>query len=141
MIDDFVTAKALVDKIEAFAILHNYRLSKQDAAFTPDPEEVYLKETFLPNDTNPLGLAANSSDEQKPIYQVDIFTPKTFDSKFPAQAIANLIKAEFPRADFIVNTSEQTVKISNVSARPMPNNKTHLWTMVNIDLVVLACNS
>ena len=140
MIDDFVTTKALLDKIVAFATLHNWDLSKQDVPFTPNPSKNYLKETFLANKTDPLGLAGNSSDEQLPIYQVDIFTQKDKGGRAPGLVMANLLKAEFPRALYLVDTAEQKVVIKSVSSRIMPANSTHNWNMIEIDLTVLACN-
>ena len=140
MIDDFITAKALLDKAQAFAGSKGFRLCIQGAAFTPTPTEAYLKETFLSNDTDPLGLAADSSDRQDSIYQLDIYTPKD-NGKFAGLAISNEIKAEFPRASFIYESAEQKVQVSNVSAAMLPANKTHNMVSLSIDLVVLACNS
>lgn len=141
MINDFTTAKALLDKTQAFANLNSYRLSIQSSGFTPIPTEVYLKESFLGNDTDPLGLAAASSDRQDPIYQIDIFTPKGQGGKFSGMSIANLLKEEFPRVSFIVNDADQKVQISNVNSRAMPANETHNWTMIEVDLVVIASNT
>jgi len=140
MIDDFITAKALLDKAQAFADLKGFRLCIQGAAFTPVTTETYLKETFLSNDTDPLGLAADSSDRQDSIYQLDIYTPKD-NGKFSGLAISNEIKAEFPRASFIYESAEQKVQVSNVSAAMLQANKTHNMVSLSIDLVVLACNS
>jgi len=140
MINDFVTAKALLDKTQLFANAQGYRLAIQDASFEPVPTEIYLKETYMGNDTDPLGLSGSSSDRQDPIYQIDVLTPKGQGGKFSGMAIANLLKAEFPRASFIVNNVDQKVKISNVNSRPMPSNKTHNWTMIEVDLVVMASN-
>jgi hypothetical protein len=152
MIDDFVTAKALLDKAQAFAdalivpdpfdssaTVVGARLCIQGAAFTPVTTETYLKETFLSNDTDPLGLAADSSDRQDSIYQLDIYTPKD-NGKFSGLAISNDIKAEFKRAGFIPNGARQTIQVSNVSAAMLPANKTHNMVSLSIDLVVLACN-
>jgi len=140
MIDDFVTAKALLDKAQAFADLKGLRLCIQGAAFTPVTTETYLKETFLSNDTDPLGLAADSSDRQDSIYQLDIYTPKD-DGKFAGLAVGNEIKAEFPRVSFVLNNASQKVQISNVSSRIMPANKTHNLTMINIELIVIASSA
>jgi hypothetical protein len=139
MIDDFITAKALLDKAQAFADSKGIRLCIQGAAFTPVTTETYLKETFLSNDTDPLGLAADSSDRQDSIYQLDIYTPKD-NGKFSGLAISNEIKTEFPRASFIYESAEQKVQVSNVSAAMLPANKTHNMVSLSIDLVVLACN-
>ena len=141
MVDDFATSKALLDKTQAFADLHGYRLAIQSVYFKPLPSETYLKESFLANDTDPLGLAAESSDRQDPIYQIDILTPKGQGGKFAGMEVANLLKREFQRTCFIPNSVGQKVQISNVSSRIMPADKTHNWTMVNIELIVMASNT
>ena len=141
MINDIVTTKALLDKIEAFATLNNYGLSKQGFKFTPEPTETYLRETFLPNVIDPLGLSATSSDRQDPIYQIDIYTAKGQGGPWPAREIVNLIKAEFPKYSFVVNTAEQKVQVYTISGREMTANDTHNWTMVNIELIVMASNT
>ena len=140
MIDDFVTAKALLDKAQAFADLHSFRLCIQGAPFKSLPTETYLKETFLSNDTDPLGLAADSSDRQDSIYQLDIYTPKD-NGKFQSLLISNDIKAEFPRGSFVFHTPTQTVQISNISSVILPANNTHNMTSVSVDLIVLACSA
>lgn len=141
MINDFKTAKSLLDKLQIFADAQGYRLAIQSAPFEPVTSETYLQESFLSNKTDPLGLGASSSDRQDSIYQIDIFTPKGQGGKFAGQGVANLLKEEFPRTEFAINDSEQKVLISNVSAKIMPANDTHNWTMVEVDLVVLATNT
>jgi len=141
MIDDFKTSKALLDKTQAFADLNNYRLAVQSVPFTPSPTETYLKETFLGNETDPPGLSAESSDRQDSIYQIDIFTPKGQGGKFAGQAIANLLKIEFPRVSFVLNDGVQKVQISNVSSTIINANKTHNLTVISIDLIVIAVNA
>jgi len=141
MIDDFMTTEALLDKTKAFALANGYRLDKQGVKFEPQTNETYLKETFLGNDTDPLGLAAESSDRQDPIYQIDVFTPKDQGGPWEARVVVNLLKLEFQRASFILDNAAQKVQISNVSAREMPANDTHNWSSVSIDLVVIASNT
>ena len=140
MIDDFITAKALLDKAQLFADAQGFRLCIQGAQFKPLPTETYLKETFLSNDTDPLGMAIGASERQESIYQLDIYTPKD-NGKFQSLLISNDIKAEFPRGSFVTHTPTQTVQISNVSSVILPANNTHNMTSVSVDLIVLACNA
>jgi len=140
MINDFTTSKALLDKLKAFADIKGFRLAVQSFKFDPIATETYIQETFLANDTDPLGINERSTDEQRPIYQIDIYTPK-YTGKFQGLILANDLKSEFPRAQFITNTASQKVKISNVSSSIGPSNDTHDRTIVSVDLVVLASNS
>ena len=140
MINDFTTSKALLDKLKIFADAKALRLAVQSFKFEPIATETYLQESFLANDTDPLGINERSTDEQRPIYQIDIYTPK-YSGKFQGLILANELKAEFQRASFIVNTAAQKVNVSNVNSSIGPSNDTHYRTIVSVDLVVLASNS
>jgi hypothetical protein len=139
MIDDFKTAKELLDKTQAFADSEGINLAIHGAQFKPDPGVEYLKESLLQNNTDTVGLDSSSIDMQLPIYQVEVYTPKGF-GKFQNYDICNSIKSEFPRNSFIVNDSEQSVMINNVSASPLIANETHNITVISIELTVIANN-
>ena len=140
MISNSKTSKALLDKAQAFADLKGYRLAKQGAVFDPLPTEIYLKEAFLANKNEMIGNGFDACIEQKPIYQIDVYTPNGQGGKFPSQDIGDLLMVEFKRAPIMFDDGEQTVQISNVSSNVMPANKTHNWTMVSVDLIVIATN-
>jgi len=140
MINDFTTSKALLDKLKAFTDIKGLRLAVQSFKFEPIATETYLQETFLANDTDPLGINERSTDEQRPIYQIDIYTPK-YTGKFQGLTLANELKAQFIRASFIVNTAAQKVMVSNVNSSIGPSNNTHDRTIISVDLVVLASNT
>jgi hypothetical protein len=140
MINDFTTSKALLDKLKAFTDIKGLRLAVQSFKFEPIATETYLQETFLANDTDPLGINQRSTDEQRPIYQIDIYTQK-YNGKFQGLTLANELKAQFIRASFIVNTAAQKVMVSNVNSSIGPSNNTHDRTIVSVNLVVLAANT
>ena len=141
MIDDFKTAKALLDKLQAFADTQGHRLAIQGAPFEPITTEIYIKESFLANDIDPLGLSAGSSDRQDPIYQIDVFTPKGQGGKFSGLGIVNLLKTEFPRASYVVDDSEQRAQVESVTSAIMPANDTHNRSIVEVNLTVLATST
>ena len=140
MINDFTTSKALLDKLKIFTDAKALRLAVQSFKFEPIATETYLQESFLANDTDPLGVNERSTDEQRPIYQIDIYTPK-YTGKFQGLTLANELKAQFIRASFIVNTAAQKVMVSNVNSSIGPSNNTHDRTIISVDLVVLASNT
>ena len=141
MIDDFKTSKALLDKAQALADLHGYRLDIQGAKFEPVPTETYLKESYLANDTEQQGISYNANTKSLPIYQIDIYTPKGQGGKFSGMAIANLVKEEFKRAPMFFNDSTQTAQITNVSSLSVNSNDTHNLTVVSVDVLVLATST
>ena len=138
MISNFKTSKFLLDKAQAFADAQGYRLSIQGAPFEPITTEIYLQESFLANDNDQLGIGFDTCIEQSPIYQIDVLTPKGQGGKFVGQSIADLLLIEFKRGPIIFDDGSQTVQITSSSHRIMPANKTHNWTMVQVDLTVLA---
>ena len=140
MIDDFITTEALLDKLKAFCTLHSYPLAKQGMLFTPNPDELYLKETFLGDEAVVLGTSYEPCERQEPIYQIDIHTPKGQGGPWPGRDIVNKLKAEFPRSPFILNTTGQTVQVSRVNSRGLDPDKTHNRTVVTVDLIVIASN-
>ncbi len=136
MINDFTTAKDLLDKTQAFADLAGYRLAIQGAPFDPLPDEIYLKEYFLSNTTEPLGIAADVAERQDSIYQINILTPKS-SGKFAGLAISNDIKTEFQRGSYI-SYGGQSAIVYNITAQMLPATDTHNVTSVQIDLTVMA---
>jgi len=149
--NNFKTSKFLLDKCQAFAdalvvpdpsdsllTVVGARLDIQSAPFKPLPTETYLKETHLINKNEYLAMGFDSCVEQKPIYQIDVFTPKDQGGKFPSENIATLLEVEFKRGPIIFNDGTQTIQISGVSSEIMGANNTHNWTMISVDLIVLA---
>lgn len=139
MIDDFKTAKALLDKAQTFADYNSIRLCIDGLAFTPETDETYLKEALLQNETEIIALDAYSCDRQQSIYQLSVYTPKA-NGKFANLELVNEIKKEFRTAAFVVYDN-QTVQIMNVSASPLLTTNSHNITAVSINIVVLTTSA
>ena len=141
MISNFKTSKFLLDKAQSFADFHSYRLAIQDDGSEPIATETYLKETFLPNDNDFLGIGFDACIEQLSIYQIDVYTPKGQGGKFPSTNIGDLLMVEFNRGPIIFNDTEQTIQIESSSSKIMNSNQTHNWTMVQVNVKIIADNT
>ena len=82
----------------------------ENAEYTPVEGTLYLRESFLPNIKDAVGVAHTSADDYEGLYQVSVMAGRG-DRRFDAQEQARLISLHFPRgAEYTYNGV--TVKIT-----------------------------
>jgi len=82
----------------------------ENAEYTPVEGTLYLRESFLPNIKDAVGVAHTSADDYEGLYQVSVMDGRG-DRRFDAQEQARLISLHFPRgAEYTYNGV--TVKIT-----------------------------
>ncbi|MGA1073362.1 MAG: phage tail terminator-like protein [Pseudohongiellaceae bacterium] len=82
----------------------------ENAEYTPVEGSLYLRESFLPNIKDAVGVAHTSADDYEGLYQVSVMDGRG-DRRFDAQEQARLISLHFPRgAEYTYNGV--TVKIT-----------------------------
>ena len=82
----------------------------ENAEYTPVEGSLYLRESFLPNIKDAVGLGHASADDYEGLYQVSVVAGRG-DRRFDAQEQARLIALHFPRgAEYTYNGV--TVKIT-----------------------------
>ena len=82
----------------------------ENAEYTPVEGTLYLRESFLPNIKDAVGVAHTSADDYEGLYQVSVMAGRG-DRRFAAQEQARLISLHFPRgAEYTYNGV--TVKIT-----------------------------
>jgi len=85
-------------------------IAYENAEYTPVEGTLYLRESFLPNIKDAVGVAHTSADDYEGLYQVSVMAGRG-DRRFAAQEQAMLIAMHFPRgAEYTYNGV--TVKIT-----------------------------
>jgi hypothetical protein len=85
-------------------------IAYENAEYTPVEGTLYLRESFLPNIKDAVGVAHTSADDYEGLYQVSVMDGRG-DRRFDAQEQARLISLHFPRgAEYTYNGV--TVKIT-----------------------------
>ena len=85
-------------------------IAYENAEYTPVEGTLYLRESFLPNIKDAVGVAHTSADDYEGLYQVSVMDGRG-DRRFDAQEQARLISLHFPRgAEYSYNGV--TVKIT-----------------------------
>ena len=85
-------------------------IAYENAEYTPVEGTLYLREAFLPNIKDAVGVAHTSADDYEGLYQVSVMDGRG-DRRFDAQEQARLISLHFPRgAEYTYNGV--TVKIT-----------------------------
>ena len=85
-------------------------IAYENAEYTPAEGTLYLRESFLPNIKDAVGVAHTSADDYEGLYQVSVMDGRG-DRRFDAQEQARLISLHFPRgAEYTYNGV--TVKIT-----------------------------
>lgn len=67
---------ALLAHAKAFAVVNSLTISEPNLAFTPPapgPAVKYLRATFIPADTQTLGIASDATNRHYGILQIDVF--------------------------------------------------------------------
>lgn len=134
MISDFNIAKSCKQKLDDYADANSYYVVAEGKTYEPSTDEVYLKEFAIFNDVDQ-GLANSASQEQRPIYQVNICIPAEY-SKFSALAIKDAIRAHFERGADITLDATQQVIIQNTSLTTLEADSTHNIYAMSINLTV-----
>lgn len=88
----------------------------ENAKFIPPAGDIYLSESLLSGDTNPVGIASASSNEFGGIYQVLVYAPADAN-KGPARSTADDVAAAFQRGDRLVYDGV-TVTIQRTTQNP-----------------------
>lgn len=140
MIDQMKTARSLVDKINSFCIANSFTLIVDGESLIKDSDVIYIEEKLLNNKESSVGKNPTSSDIERPVYQLNIFTPRQF-GKWKAGEIFNLLKVEFPKMTFVLNDGSQTVKIESLSSTPVIYPENHGVSFVSVNLTVIATNT
>ena len=86
---------AIETKLAAFATANTYPMAWPGVGFTPT-DEPYLMGSFIPAETNDVGLAAGSANSYSGIYQVDVRIPKGTGTAVSRTMVDNLL-TEFSR--------------------------------------------
>ncbi len=88
-------------------------IAYENAEYTPVEGTLYLRESFLPNIKDAVGVAHTSADDYEGLYQVSVMAGRG-DRRFDAQEQARLISLHFPRgAEYTFNS----IKVKITSAR------------------------
>lgn len=106
----------------------------ENKKFTPKLDALYLRPTLLPADTIQAALGDNGTDENKGIYQVDIFA-KAGTGKKESIDMADLIANRFKRGTYLTY-NDRVIRIKNVSRRVGAN--TDGWYMIPIEINYIA---
>ena len=135
MIDEFNLAKSCLDKLKAYADSQGYAIAMQGKTFNPVADEIYLREFLLSND-NFQGLSNSSTQEQRPIYQINICVPKVM-GKWVGLTILSALKSTFERGGDISLIAGQKVIVERVNTRSLDASDTHNIIAVSVDLTAL----
>ena len=91
-------------------------IAYENAAFTPTTGTLYLRENFLPNIKDPVGIAHSGADDYEGLYQVTVLSARG-ERRFEGQEQARLVSAHFPRgAEYTYNSIRVKVTSSRVGS-------------------------
>lgn len=94
---------ALSSRLAAFQTAGSPPVAWENAEYTPVHGTLYLRENFLPNIKDQVGLEDSSTDDYEGIYQVTVVDWRG-NRRFDAQEQARLISLHFPRgAEYTYN--------------------------------------
>jgi hypothetical protein len=91
----------------------DYSIAWPNTDFTPSPNEVYLRASFLPADTVQAGLGSQGKDETTGIFQVDVVYPYGTGRS----AIVDEIADKFKRGT-VLSYNGVNVRVRSVSIAP-----------------------
>ena len=111
MINSKISA-ALASKLNTLALPTHW----ENAKFTPTNGQIYLSESLLSGDTNPVGVSSAASDEFGGVYQVLVYAPLD-TNKGQARATADTVAAAFQRGDRLTYAGI-TVTIQRTTQNP-----------------------
>lgn len=84
---------ALGKRLQALALPTAY----EGAEFVPASGTLYLRESFLPGTTSPVGMAFGSTNNYVGIYQIDVCSPLGKEHKAAALAAIEQVLTQFAR--------------------------------------------
>ena len=106
---------ALDLKLSSFANMQDYPVAWTDVKFTPT-NVPYLSASFIPAETDTVGLSVNDVDDNKGIYQINVNTPKGGGTADQRVIVSNVL-TEFAKATVTsFNTSDVLIEQSWASA-------------------------
>ena len=87
---------ALATRLLAIQTEGSPPIAWENAVYTPTVGTLFLKEAFIPNLKNTVGMGGSDSDDYQGIYQVTVFA-EAGGRRFDAQEQARLVAAHFPK--------------------------------------------
>ena len=138
MISKRLILKALRDNLEhvCLEIGENFKGKRSSELLKTD--EVAIFDDLLLSPDRSLGLADNSSDIQKGIYQVSIYIPRTFQSNadWSAMAISDRIQTGFKKGLELCEDGQMT-RMKNSRVNELDPIDTHFIYAVSINFSVI----
>lgn len=135
MIDELNVAKSCLAKLKEYADAESIDIAIQGKTFEPVADAIYLEE-FLISNTNQQGVSNLSSEIQRPIYQINIHTPKVM-GKWKGLSIYTDLKTTFARASDISLDANQQVKVEMVDKTNLQSSDTHNIMAVSVNLSLI----
>ena len=137
MISKFDLAKALYDNAKTISDANGFTLIADGEKYETDPKVGYVREFTLFGDDEPIGISDDSSDIQRGIYQLTIYTPKVQEGgKWKGLKDAETYQAGFARG-LQLTYNGQTVRIRNSSVAPTRSDDTHFMTVLSVRYSVI----
>lgn len=91
-------------------------IAYENAPFTPTEGTLYLREDFIPNIKDAVGIAHTSADDYEGLYQVTVLSARG-GRRFDGQEQARLVSAHFPRgAEYTYNAVKVKITSSQVGS-------------------------
>ena len=138
MIKDSITALAMQTKAKGIVDSLGYLFIPSGAQVDDLAGASYVQEKMLVNTKDSVGLGGGSSDIQRPIYQLNVCTPKG-ESRYNNRDLVELITSQFNKAEYISN-GNQSIQIQTVDTSDIMYLEAHLVTAISVNLTVLANN-
>jgi len=137
MISNFNIAKALFDKAKAISTANGYTFIPEMSEYTSDPEQVYIKEHALFGSNRSFGLADDSPDTQRGIYQLTVCTPKSHEGgKWAGLTTASIYQAGFAKGTELTHGG-QMLRIATSETNILDSDDTHFFLAISIRYTVI----
>ncbi len=138
MINHLNLTKALVNAANTVATAQSHTLVTQGKSYKPKPNDSFIAESLLFGDSSHLGVANDSSQMQRGIYQIDAYVPKCFEgSRFTALEMLSHYQTAFARGSEFTE-SGQTARAEKNSIAKTPSTKTHNRFTLSVTFSVIA---
>lgn len=133
---------ALLARAAAFANNNSLTIALPNIAFTPPTVSTtakYLRATFLPVPSFPLGISYTSKNQHYGTFQIDIFYGQNGGEMAPARTAASIIEWFVPGTDLI--SGDFTVHIQRTPYRgPLIKDDPWVFIPVSIPYIAFATN-
>lgn len=87
---------ALSSRLALIQVAGSPPIAWENTIYSPTAGTIYLRENFLPNMKDPVGISHASTDDYEGIYQVTVIADRG-TRRFDAQEQARLVALHFPR--------------------------------------------